>query len=168
MHFLALIALSSAAAIEPHCPTTFDWPRPAVERRWNELLPTLSLSVTTAAERTARFDAQARDPMAAFGGLHPESAIHHARERRPSAWFLSASWHAPGAPPAPAPQPSIPGTPSDPSGPDALLQACLTLVTLDDPAAWLMLAPDQALDHWMQLQVLRTWLAGVPARGGAQ
>lgn len=159
MHLFALIAFLSAANIAPHCPSTYAWPEPRAARSFGELLPTLTLSVTTAFEDHQRLDEQARDPMAALPALESQRALNQANDGRPTAWFLSATWRGLGRQPQ-----SLDETP----GPLPQLDACLTLLALETPAEWYLLEPEAAIDRWLEVQVLRTWIAGVSPQGGLQ
>ncbi|RVU48300.1 hypothetical protein EA187_02360 [Lujinxingia sediminis] len=163
MHLFALITLLSAATFEPHCPSSYSWPEPTISTRLAQLLPTLTLSVTTALESRQRLDEQARETMAAPGLLDDASALNHADERRPTVWLLSATWRSPELTPkridevAPVADALLPQ-----------LNACLLLLELDAPAGYTLLEPQAAIDRWLEIQALRAFITGHSPRGGAR
>lgn len=163
MHLFALIALLSAATIEPHCPSTYTWPEPAASPRLAQLLPTLTLSVTTAFEARQRLDEQAREAMASPGLLGGASALNQANERRPTAWLLSATWRGLGRHPELANQPT-----SDTAEILPQLNACLLLLELNRPSVYALLKPEAAIDRWLEVQALRAFITGHSPRGGAR
>lgn len=163
MHLFALIALLSAATIAPHCPTTYAWPEPSASPRLAQLLPTLTLSVTTALEARQRLDEQARDAMQSPGLVGDHSALNHADERRPTAWLLSATWRGPSLDAKPL---NTPASRADDLLPQ--LNACLLLLELERPTDVALLEPEAAIDRWLEVQALRAFITGYASRGGAR